>query len=263
MSLFYSNRIVEFLWLLLMFASVYLYLKKAERGEELPHIRIIPATLAIEEGVGRSLEMGRPVHYSMGSDGGPIMNSSMSTTIASLALLRYTTKLAAQYGTRMIVHLPSQGESIPLIEGVVREAYLEAGKPDAFQRGDLHYYGWLTAAFTPGVYESFSRDGVGLFMHCGHIITFSFPVLEAAKIHGAITIGGTPRWTASYMFAMACDQMFIGEDLLAAGAQVSENKILLSGLASEEIWKFVSIALIIGGSLLQAVGIDIAGLLGM
>jgi hypothetical protein len=27
------------------------------------------------------------------------------------------------------------------------------------------------------------------------------------------------------MFAMACDQMFIGEDLLAAGAQVSENKI--------------------------------------
>jgi hypothetical protein len=65
------------------------------------------------------------------------------------------------------------------------------------------------------------------------------------------------------MFAMACDQMFIGEDLLAAGAQVSENKILLSGLASEEIWKFVSIGLIIGGSLLQAVGIDIAGLLGM
>ncbi len=263
MSIFYENRIVEFLWLLLMFSSVYYYLKKVERNEPLPNIRTIPATLAIEEGVGRSLEVGKPIHYSMGSDGAPIMSSAMSTTIASLALLRHTTKLAAQYGTRMIIHLPSQGEAIPLIEGVVREAYLEAGRPNAFQRGDMHYYGWLTAAFTPGVYESFARDDVGLFIHAGHIITYSFPVLEAAKVRGAISIGGTPRWTASYMFAMACDHMFIGEDLLAAGAQVSRNKILLSGLASEEIWKFIAVGLMVVGVVLEAIGLNFTGLLGM
>jgi len=263
MSLFYSNRVVELLWLILMFSTVYYYLKKVERDEPLPFIRTIPATLAIEEGVGRSLEMGKPVHYTMGSDGAPMTNQYVSTTIASLALMRHTCKLAAQYGTRLIVHLPSQGEAIPLIEGVVREAYIESGKPDAFQRGDMHYYGWLTAAFSPGVYESFARDGVGLLVHAGHIITYEFPILEAAKIHNAISVGGTPRWTASYMFAMACDHMFIGEDLLAAGAQVGQNKMLMSGLASEEIWKFLALGLMLVGAVLTAIGVDFTSLLMM
>lgn len=255
MGLFYSGRVVEFLWLVLMFISVYYYLRKVEKDEPLPRIRTLPATKAIEEGVGRSLEMGKPVHFSMGSDGAYLTGSAMSTTIASLALLRYTTRLCARYGPRFIMHLPSQGYAIPLIEGVIREAYLEEGKPELFHRGDMHYYGWFTAAFSPGVYESFARDGVGLFIHAGSVITYSFPVLEAAKIHGAISVGGTPRWTATYIFAIACDYLFIGEELLAAGAQVSGNKLLISGLASEEIWKFLAIGLLILGLLLKAVGI--------
>jgi len=263
MTSLYPNRIVEFLWLLIMFVSVYYYLKKAERDEPLPEIRTIPATLAIKDGVGRSLEMGRPVHFSMGSDGAPLTGSGMSTTIAALGVLRYTARACADLGSRLITHLPSQGYSIPLIEGVLREAYLEAGKPERFVRGDMHYYGWLTAAFAPGVYESFDRDGVGLFLHTGSIITYSFPVLEAAKIRGAISVGGTPRWTATYIFAIACDNMFIGEELLAAGAQVSRNKILISGLASEEIWKFLAIGLLIIGFLLQLVGVNFAELIRM
>ena len=263
MDLFYPNSIVEFLWMVLMFVTVYYYLRKAARNEPLPKIRTIPATLAIEEGVGRSLEMGKPVHFSMGSDGAPLTGSSMSTTIASLGILRYTTRQSAALGTRLIVHLPSQGYSIPLLEGVMREAYTEAGKPDLFKRGDMHYYGWFTAAWAPGIYESFARDGVGLFMLTGSVITYEFPVLEAAKVHGAISVGGTPRWTATYIFAIACDNIFIGEELLAAGAQVTGNKMLISGLASEEIWKFLAIGLLIIGFLLNWAGVDFSSLIKM
>lgn len=252
-----DGRIVEFIWLILMFVSVWYYIDKASKDLPLPKIRVIPATLAIEEGVGRSLEMGRPVHFSMGSDGAGLTGSGMSTTIASLGLLRYLTKNCAQLGVRQIVHLPSQGYAIPLVEGCVREGYLEAGKPEAFRRGDLHYYGYYTAAFSAGVYESFARDGVGLFVHAGNIITYSFPVLEAAKIHGGVSIGGTPRWTATYIFAIACDHIFIGEELLAASAQISGNKMLTSGLASEEIWKFLVIGLMFLGLVMNAVlGVD-------
>jgi len=263
MGLFYANRIVEFIWLVIMFGSVWYYIRKAMNDEPLPKIRTIPATLAIEEGIGRSLEMGKPVHFSMGSDGASLTGSGMSTTIASLGMLRFMTKNCAMMGVREIVHLPSQGYAIPLVEGAVREGYLEAGKPDMFRRGDMHYYGNLTAAFTPGVYESFAREGVGLFVHAGSIITYSFPVLEAAKIHGAISVGGTPRWTATYIFAIACDHLFIGEELLAASAQISGNKMLTSGLASEELWKYMAVGLFIIGFLLQAAGIDFASLIKM
>ncbi|MBM3291133.1 hypothetical protein FJY84_00470 [Candidatus Bathyarchaeota archaeon] len=255
---------MEFVWYVIMFTTVYYYLRKVEKNETLPKLRIMPATLAIEEGVGRALEMGKPVHYSLGSDGAPIMSSSVGTTIAALAVLKYTTRLVAKYGTRMIMHLPSQGESIPMIEGVIREGYVEAGKPDSFQRGDMHYYGYLTAAFSPGVYTSFVREGVGLFMHAGSVITYEFPILEAAKINNAIVIGGTPRWTATYIFAMACDHMFIGEELLAAGAALSENKYLTSSIVSEELWKYIAVVLLVGGLILQwFVGIPFKGLAGL
>lgn len=263
MAVLNPNRIVEFLWLALCFGSVYYYMWKVQKNQPLPKLRVIPATLAIEEGVGRSLEMGKPVHYAFGSDGAPLSSSGMSITIASLSVLRYTTKLVSKYGVRMIMHLPSQGESIPLIEGVIRESYVEAGKPDLFQRGDMHYYGYLTAAWSPGVYNSFVQDKVGLFIHAGSIITFEFPVLEAAKINNAIVIGGTPRWTATYIFAIACDHMFIGEELLAAGAALSDNKYLTSGLVSEEWWKFIVIGLLILGVVLKLAGMDVKALYSM
>jgi len=54
---------MEFVWYVIMFTTVYYYLRKVEKNETLPKLRIMPATLAIEEGVGRALEMGKPVHY--------------------------------------------------------------------------------------------------------------------------------------------------------------------------------------------------------
>jgi len=263
MAEFASTGIVEFTLLMMILLTTYYYLDKAAKGKPLPKIRTIPATLAIPDGIGRSLEIGKPVHYTMGSDGAPLSGSGMSTTIASLAILRYTARTCAELGPRLIIHLPSQGYAIPLLEGVLREAYLEAGKPERFVRGDMHYYGYLTAAFTPGCYESFSRDGVGLLIHAGSIITYEYPVLEASKIHGAITIGGTPRWTATYIFAMTCDQMFLGEELLAAGAQISGNKFLISGLSSEELWKMLALALMAIGFVLRLAGVDFGAILKM
>ena len=257
------NRIVEFLWLVMMIVTVWYYLRRAQQNKPMPSIRQMPAVAAIEEGVGRSLEMGKPVHFTMGSDGAPLTGSGVSTTIAALGVLRYAARACARLGPRLIVHLPSQAYSIPLLEGVVREAYLEAGKPELFQRGDMHYYGYLTAAFTPGVYESYVRDGVGLLIHAGSIITYEFPLLEAATIMGAMTIGGTPRWTATYLFALACDYMFIGEELLAAGAQITGNKFLISGLASEELWKFLALALIGVGVVLTLAGVNFEAIMRM
>jgi len=255
------NRNTEFLLLVFMIATTYYYLNRADKGLSLPKFRTIPAVLAIYEGIGRSIEVGKPVHFTMGSDGAPLTSAGMSTVIASLGILNYVAKNCAELNQRLIIHLPSQAYAIPLIEGVVQDAYIGAGKPELLRAGDMHYYGWLTAAFSPGVYESFSRDGVGLFVHTGYIITYEFPVLEAAKIHKAMSIGGTPRWTATYIFAIACDYFFIGEEMLAAGAEVSGDPLLISGLASEEIWKFLAIGLLLLGLILTVAGINFGGLL--
>jgi len=62
---------------------------------------------------------------------------------------------------------------------------------------------------------------------------------------------------------MMCDYVFLGEEIYAAAAQVSEDPIMISGILIEEVGKFFVYILLIVGTLLAAVGLDVAALLSL
>ncbi len=62
---------------------------------------------------------------------------------------------------------------------------------------------------------------------------------------------------------MMCDYVFLGEEIYAAAAIVSQNPTMLSGIFVEELGKFFSIAMSIVGVLLALVGLNIAPILGV
>ncbi len=249
--------------LLLMIAAVYYYMDKALKGETLPRIRTIPAVDAIYEGVGRSIEMERPVHFAMGASGGQLHTSLVSMTLAALMILRHTVKLCARLGSRLIIHIPGQTEAIPLVEGIARDAYLEEGKPEMLRREDLRYHGYSSTSFTQAVAGSYARDGVGLNVMVGIWYTDCVMPLESSKIYGGLNVGGTARWIMAYAFAMMTDYLLLGEELYAAGAAVSDNPVMVSGIASEEIGKYFSLVVLFVGLVLMALGLDVASILAM
>lgn len=258
-----SGTIWDFILLLLMIAAVYFYMDKALKGKELPRIRTIPAVDAIYEGVGRSIEMERPVHFSMGASGGALHTSLVSMTLAALMILRHTVKLCARLGSRLIIHIPGQTEAIPLVEGIARDAYIEEGKPEMFMREDLRYHGYSSTSFTQAVAGSYARDGVGLNVMVGIWYTDCVMPLESSKIYGGLNVGGTARWIMAYAFAMMTDYLLLGEELYAAGAAVSDNPVMVSGIASEEIGKYFSLVILVVGLILMALGVDVASILAM
>jgi len=247
--------------LLIMVAASYYYIRKATRGEKLPDLRRIPAVDAIYEGVGRSIELNKPVHFAMGASGGQLYTTLVSMTLAGLAFLRYVAKLCARLGARLIVHMPYQAESIPLIEGVVREAYREEGKLEEFRREDLRYHGYGSLTWSQAIAASFAREGVGLNLEVG-IFYSDCPIsLEMAKIQGGMNIGGTGRWIMVYAFAMMCDYCFLGEEIYAGAAKVSDNPLMVSGIIVEEVGKFFTLILIAICLILAALGVNIETLL--
>jgi hypothetical protein len=258
-----SGTIWDFILLLLMIAAVYFYMDKALKGKELPRIRSIPAVDAIYEGVGRSIEMEKPVHFSMGASGGALHTSLVSMTLAALMILRHTVKLCARLGSRLIIHIPGQTEAIPLVEGIARDAYIEEGKPEMLRREDLRYHGYSSTSFTQAVAGSFARDGVGLNVMVGIWYTDCVMPLESSKIYGGLNVGGTARWIMAYAFAMMTDYLLLGEELYAAGAAVSDNPVMVSGIASEEIGKYFSLVVLVVGLVLMALGVDVASILAM
>ncbi len=62
---------------------------------------------------------------------------------------------------------------------------------------------------------------------------------------------------------MMCDSVFLGEEIYAAAAIVSQNPTMLSGIFVEELGKFFSIGFSIIGVILALVGLNIAPLLGL
>jgi len=264
MSLLRDGTLWDFIWLALFFGLTAWYMDLASKGKGLPKIRTIPALSAIVEGIGRSVEVKKPVHFSFGSGGAGLTGEAVSETVAGVGILHYTASACARLGARFIMHLPNQPQSIPLLEGSIDDAYLGEGKTGEFDKAnDLRFYGTGMMVFAAAASESYMRDGCALVILVGRQNTLQYVHLEAAKLQGAIVVGGTTRWTAMYIFALTCDYMLIGEEVFAAGAKVSENPYMLNSLQVEEYMKYFSIAVLAFGILLRAVGVDIAWFFGL
>jgi len=252
-----TGTYLDLLLFLVMVATTYYYFSKTKDPEWKPFIRHIPALDAIKEGVGKSVEENKPVHFAMGASGGQLYSTLVSMTLTALAFLRYLAIMCAEYGARLIVHMPYQTESIPIIEGTVREAYAFAGKPELYRREDLRYYGYGSLTWTQGVTASYAEEDVGLNLSVG-IFYSDCPIsLEMAHIMGGMNIGGTGRWIMVYAFAMMCDYVFLGEEIYAAAAQISKDPIMLTGILIEEVGKFFTYIMLFLGLVLNAVGVNV------
>lgn len=256
MAVIRTGRIWDLILFLFMMAGILYYIDRVNKGKPLPRIRTIAAIEAIREGVGRAVEIRKPVHWSFGSGGASITGMNVSETLAGLGVLGYCAGLCASLGARFIFHLPSQPASVPILEGTVLEAYAKEGKLDEFDRTrDLRYYAGGMMVVCAAMASSFMQEGVAMKIMMGRQPTCIYVALEAAKLQGAIVIGGTARWTAMYSFVLTCDYLFIGEEVYAAGASTTGNPYMISSLASEELGKYLSVALLVLGVILSVAGI--------
>ena len=258
-----TGTYMDLLLLLIMTGASYYYYEKTKDPNWKPFLRDIPALGAITEGVGKSVEENKPVHYAMGASGGQLYSTLVSMTLVALAFLRYITQQCAELGARLIVHMPYQTESIPIIEGTVIDGFKAAGKPDLYRRDDMRYYGRGALSWTQGVTASYAEEGVGLNLSIG-IFYSDCPIsLEMAHIMGGMNVGGTGRWIMVYAFAMMCDYVFLGEEIYAAAAQVSKDPLMLSGILIEEIGKYFVYLMLGLGLLAGLVGLNVGALLSL
>lgn len=192
---------------------------------------------AIKEGIGRAVEMGRPVHYCTG-DIGRLSGEFGPAIVASLDLYRYTVKLCAQNDLVIYTSVGTHPEIIPLTEAITEEAYMVAGKPELYDPANVLFYGGWSGGLRLAKIGTILKHKVGLNVEAGVFWT-NIASHAMAKEVGAINIGGTYRWVAMYGQAIVCDYLLITEEILAAGAKASGNPALMSSIAAEDIGKFV------------------------
>jgi len=210
----------------------------AARGGRIPFIRRIPGLSAIDEGVGRATEMGRPVLFSLGLGGLDIV------TLQALAVLGHVARLAARYASRVIVPVVD-AVIFPVTEEVLRDAYAAEGKPELFQPEDVRFLSDQQFAYASGVMGIINRESVASSFLFGSFFAESLILAEAGHQVGAVQVAGTPSTTQIPFFIAACDYTIIGEEYYAASAYLTQEPTFLGSLIGQDWGKIALLATIV------------------
>jgi hypothetical protein len=251
MALIIEGGIVPFILLIVFVISVYYYMQMA-RGKEL-YIRRIAGLDALEETVGRSAEMGRPVHYIPGISG--LETSTAPQTIAGINILGFVASLAAKTGAELGVSI-RQPMIIPLVEETVRDAYTAAGIPEEYPEDNIQFLGYTQFSFTGAVLGRLSRERPGANLMFGGLYAETLMIAETGADVGAMQVMGTAAVYQIPFLLAACDYALIADEIYAADAYLSKNPISLGSLRGVDIGKSIALILIIIGSILATLDIN-------
>jgi len=224
--------VVIYLSLLLYFVST------AKKGKSL-FIRRIAGLDALDEAVGRATEMGKPILYVPGL-------SSMSdiATIASINILGPVAKKVAEYESTIIV--PNRDPIVMTVaRQVVKESFLEAGRPDSFNEDMVFFLTDSQFGFAAAVDGIMVREKPATNLFLGMFWAESLILAETGNMTGAIQIAGTDAVAQLPFFVTACDYTIIGEELYAASAYLSRTPILVGSLKAQDIGKAILIVIVV------------------
>ena len=235
---FIADRIVMFFAIFIL-GSILLYnIRYAERGGEV-YLRPIPGLKAVEEAVGRSTEMGRPVLYVPG-----IQDMDQVETVAGVVVLGHVAKMTAQYETNLNVPV-ARSIVMKAAREACREAYTIEGRPDMFNEDMVHYLTDDQFAYAAGVNGIMNRQKPAACLYMGKFYAESLILAETGNSIGAIQIAGTASQAQIPFFVTACDYTLIGEEFFAASAYLSQKPELVGGVRGQDMIKLTVIVSII------------------
>ena len=231
-DLWNGARTNAWLWGIFISAAVMLYIVAARKGASL-FVRRIAGLDHVDEAIGRATEMGRPILYVTG-----IGAMSDIATIASVNILGRVGRRVANYESRLLV--PSYDPIVMSVcQEVLQEAYIDAGRPDAFKKDDVFFLTQDQFAYAAAVDGIMMRERPATNFLIGVFYAESLLIAETGSSTGAIQIAGTDQMAQLPFLVTACDYTLIGEELYAASAYLSREPMLLGSLKGQDLGKLV------------------------
>jgi len=167
-------------------------------------------------------------------------------TIASMLILGHLAKRTAAYDTPILV--PCYDPLVMAAEReIVREAYIEAGRPQNFRPDNIFYVTDSQFGYVAAVDGIMMREKPAANFFMGSFAAEALILAETGNASGAIQIAGTDSDTQIPFFITACDYTLMGEELYAASAYLSRHPTLLAQLKGQDIGKaIITFSLVLG-----------------
>ncbi|MDI6733495.1 MAG: hypothetical protein QME51_05690 [Planctomycetota bacterium] len=240
---------VNILVCVIFFSGLIMFFIRAARHNPNLFIRHIPGLDAIEETIGRATEMGKPILYLNGLHG---MDSL--STIASISILSKVASKVANYDSQ--IKVPCYDPIVMSVcQEVIKEAYIAAGRPDAFKSDNIFFITNDQFAYAAAVEGMMMRDKPAANLYMGYYYAEALLLSETGAATGAMQIAGTDSITQLPFFITTCDYTLMGEELYASSAYLSREPLQLGSLKGQDVSKALIILILFIGSVLTTFGV--------
>lgn len=230
-----------FIGMVMLVGFILYNIRKA--GKQELYIRPIAGISAVDEGIGRATEMGRPILFICG-----LGTAADAATIAAFSVLGRVAQKAAQYQSKLIV--PCYDPIVfPVCQDVVRGAYLNAGRPEAYNEKDVFFVTQDQFPYIAAVNGIMLREKPATNFYLGQFFAESLILAETGFQAGSIQIAGTDQLIQMAFFIVACDFTLIGEELYAASAYLSKEPEQVGSIKGQDWGKVVFASLSLLGVL--------------
>jgi len=226
------------------------FIFRARSGTEL-FVRKIAGLDAVEDAIGRATEMGKPILFVSG-----LADASEISTIAAMTILGKVARKTAEYETPLIVRC--YDPIVMMVEKeIVRQAYTEMGKPDAFDEDSVFFVTQSQFGYVAAVDGIMLREKPATNFYMGAFFAESLILAETGAETGAIQIAGTDRVTQLPFFITACDYTLMGEELYAATAYLGRDPLFLGSLKGQDWAKAVIMLALVVGTIFLIISTDL------
>ncbi len=241
------NQMNNLLLALVFGAVVFGAIQSARRREIF--LRHIPGLDAVDEAIGRATELGKPILYLTGAG-----DMGEPSTLAAAVILGRVGKRVAAYETDLLV--PHRDPIVMAVcQEITKQAYLEAGKPDAFKEDSNFFITSDQFSYTASVDGIMLRKKPAANFFMGSYFAEALLLTETGASTGAIQIAGTDSDHQLPFFVTTCDYTLIGEELYAASAYLSREPIQVGTLRGQDLGKGLIIGVLVIGTVLATVGV--------
>ncbi len=234
---YYDTGKYQVFFVLLLLAFLLFNILRAKGGKSL-FIRRIPGLSAIDEAVGRSTEMGRPVLMVPGLSGlGPV-------GIQAVNIFAYITRTAVKFATPIRLCL-AEAALYSVAQEIIRDVYQSEGVPERFDPNSVRFVSDRQFAFAAGVAGLIYREKVAAAFLMGDWFAESLILAESANAVGAIQVAASTVTTQTPFLIAACDYVLIGDEFYAASAYLSREPVLVGSLVGQDWAKMVVVAIVL------------------
>jgi hypothetical protein len=245
----HAKKINNFVIMVMLSGIIFYFIIHARRNPNM-FLRKIGGLDAVDDALGRATEMGKPVLFVHGLTG----MGSISTIAATNILGRIARKIADYDANLKVVNNDPIVMSVS--QEVVKESYLEAGRPDAYNPDNVFLVASEQFPYVAAVSGIMTREKPAANFFVGYFYAEALILAETGASTGAIQIAGTDAYTQLPFFITTCDYTLIGEELYAASAYLSREPMLMGTLRAQDVGKGLLIIVLLLGTLLDSFGFE-------